>query len=115
MPILNAGESHRTVQRLDVYMRVTYVAHINYGSGAFYTHIALQLFCAQRTGCGTQSDAGIRGHLNFVIHFCCFWSCAGKKVRKNVHTVAALVPINFYLVRTEEYSHHHYIARARFY
>jgi len=93
-------------------MRVTYVAYIHRSGRALHAHIALQLFCVHRPGCGVQSDIGVGRHQNFVVDPSCFCSRAGKKVRKNNHAIAVLVSVNFYLIGTEEYLHHHYIARA---
>ena len=51
MPVLDAGESDWTIQRLHVYMRVTYVAHIHRSGRSLHADIALQLFCVHRPGC----------------------------------------------------------------
>ena len=79
----------------------------------FQADVAVQFLGAQRPGAGVQSDAGVGGDQNLIIHASGVGVGSGQQVRLNIHAVAVLVVIHLNFVGVQNRIHHHRIVQTK--
>src|SRR5271170_8371606 len=89
------------------------VANIDGRSRAFQTNVAVQFLSAQGTGAGMQSDAGVGGNQNFIIHATRICVGTRQQVRLNIHAVPILTVVDLNLVGVQNRVDHDRIVQRR--
>ena len=102
MPIAHIGQSHRTVQRLDVNMPGTNIAHVDDRRTTFHNHVAMELFHVQGPGRRMQSHARIRRHEDFVLDTSRVRVCPIQKMGENRDPILPIALVNLDFPRGQE-------------